>query len=149
MALDNLLTERVERSLTFTKQKYYDYGLKALKLLAYKLKKQQTKSYILALKNNQTNKIITSRSDIAQEFARYYKQLYSPDQTSPPIHNIAEHIASLKLPQVTDEQNTDLIRPISEEEVRGAVKKPKAGKCPGSDGFSGEFYKEFRDQSQS
>lgn len=48
-ALDNLPTERVERSLTFTKHKYYDSGPNALKLLAYKLKKQQKKSYISTL----------------------------------------------------------------------------------------------------
>lgn len=53
-----------------------------MKLLAYKLKKQQSKSYISAIKINQTNKIITDNSDIAQEFASYYEQLYSPDQIS-------------------------------------------------------------------
>lgn len=40
-ALGNLLTENIERNLTFLKQHYYEYGSKANKLLAFQLKKSR------------------------------------------------------------------------------------------------------------
>lgn len=51
--LDNLLTERVEQALAFTKQKYYDRGAKSLEILSYK---QQKKSNIAFIKNNSTKR---------------------------------------------------------------------------------------------
>lgn len=51
--LDNLLTERVEQALAFTKQKYYDRGAKSLEILSYK---QQRKSNIAFIKNNSTKR---------------------------------------------------------------------------------------------
>lgn len=68
---DRLLTEKVEKTFVFTKQQYFDSGAKAMKHLAYKLKKQQTKSNIVSIKDKTQNIIVKGKQEIAQEFAKY------------------------------------------------------------------------------
>lgn len=42
-----------------------------MKHLAYKLKKQQTKSNIVSIKDKTQNIIVKGKQEIAQEFAKY------------------------------------------------------------------------------
>jgi hypothetical protein len=44
------------------------------------------------------------------------------------------------IPQVTDEENEQLVEPFSEEEVRCEVFQMEHNKAIGSDGFPVEFY---------
>ena len=141
--LDRLLTMEAEKALIFTKQKYYDSGAKAMKNLAYKLKKQQEKSNIVAIKNQTRGAIVKGKSDIAREFANYYAQLYSSDNNLCRQNEVKEYLSGISLPQVTEEQNANLIVPITPEEIMVVIKKLRRGKCPGNDGFTGEFFSEF------
>lgn len=77
--LDQLVTEKIEGSLRFTKQKYYEYGNRASKLLALQLKKQQSSNTVQKLKLDET--IITKPDGIAECFANYYKSLYENTDT--------------------------------------------------------------------
>lgn len=45
--------------------------------------------------------------------------------------------------RVTEEMNEDLIKPVTEEEVRKAVFSIGPNKAPGPDGFTGAFYRQF------
>lgn len=143
--LDGLLTERVQRAMAFTKQKYYDGGVKSLKILSYKLRKQQTKSSITCIKNNVMNKTLTDKQEIAEEFAEYYRQLYSPDKEDTQTQ-LKDYLQNLNLPQVADVQNQALTTPITMEEILKVIQGLKSDKSPGSDGFTGEFYREFKVQ---
>ena len=141
--LDQLLTEKVEKSLIFTKQQYFDSGARAMKNLAYKLKKQQIKSNIVTIKDQTRNINVKGKQEIAQEFAKYYEKLYSPEDNLLSQNKIREYLSGIRLPQVTDEQNANLTTPVTLDEIKVAIKRLKKGKCPGSDGFTGEFYREF------
>jgi hypothetical protein len=44
------------------------------------------------------------------------------------------------IPQVSDVENEQLVKPFSEEEVRHAVFQMEHNKAPGPDGFPAEFY---------
>ena len=55
----------------------------------------------------------------------------------------AEYLSGISLPQVTEEQNANLILPITPEEIMVVIKKLRRGKCPGNDGFTGEFFSEI------
>eukprot|EP00253_Pinus_taeda_P029276 PITA_29276 len=55
------------------------------------------------------------------------------------IDSITGHISWL----ITEEQNSLLLKPISLKEVEIAVKSLKAGKAPGPDGFSSNFFHRF------
>ena len=43
-----------------------------------------------------------------------------------------------------EDQNYHLTKPITETELYDTIKKTNNEKCPGSDGFTNEFYKEFQ-----
>ncbi len=53
--LDTLLTGEIEKALVFTRQKYYDNSPKALKLLAFKLKKQKEQAIISKIKGENSD----------------------------------------------------------------------------------------------
>lgn len=75
--IDDLNTMDVQKKLIFTKQQYYEAGGRSLKLLSYKLKKQQAERTIYKIKNPLNNKIENKQDKIKQCFQHYYLKLYS------------------------------------------------------------------------
>lgn len=55
-----------------------------------------------------------------------------------------EFFSNLTLPELNDRQKTELNKPITLEEITEAVRTMQSGKPPGPDGFSSEFYKQFK-----
>ena len=142
--LDKLLTQDVEKSILLTKQKHYDGGPKSIKMLAFRLKNQKSKSYITQLKDD-TSKVITDKNEIAETFATYYEKLYKDETDKTNSARTELYLEKLNLKQVSSLQNTNLIIRITEEEISQQIKKLKTDKAPGDDGYTNEFYKEFRE----
>lgn len=66
--LDAILTEEIQRKLIFLKQNYYESGNKSMRLLAYKLRKQQAESTVYKIRNPQTKVIHYKLKGIQQSF---------------------------------------------------------------------------------
>ena len=49
------------------------------------------------------------------------------------------------LPKLNEEEAENLNRPITADEIEAVTKKLQTYKSPGPDGFTGEFYKAFRE----
>jgi hypothetical protein len=49
----------------------------------------------------------------------------------------------MDIPQLSQDENTFLIAPFSEEEVFEAISQMERNKSPGPDGFPAEFYQHF------
>ena len=55
-------------------------------------------------------------------------------------------IEKYNLPKLNREEAESLNRPITADEIETVVKNPLAHKSPGLDGFTGEFYKTFKEE---
>uniref|UniRef100_A0A3B1K1Q0 Reverse transcriptase domain-containing protein n=1 Tax=Astyanax mexicanus TaxID=7994 RepID=A0A3B1K1Q0_ASTMX len=138
--IDKILSEEVEKNIRFMKQRYYEAGPRATKLLAWRLRKQQAENAVHRIKDPTTNKILNNPDDIEKTFEAYYKSLYSqPYETN--RHEITEFLNSLDLPTVGKEINDKLILPITQEEIDRAIARLNNNKSPGTDGYPPEWYK--------
>ena len=50
------------------------------------------------------------------------------------------------LPKLSEEEAESLNRPVTPDEIQTVIKKLLTHKSPGLDGFTGEFYKAFREE---
>lgn len=114
-----------------------------MKVLAYRLKKQKSKSYGTKLKDD-TTESLTEKNDIAEAFAKYYEELYKDDVIID-TRRTEKYLEKLKLKQVSTSQNINLIKTVTEDEILQQIRKLKNEKAPGDDGYTNEFYKEFRE----
>lgn len=143
--IDDIYSKELQNKLIFLKQRYYETGGKSLKLLSYRLRKQQAERTINKIKNTQTGEIYCKLEQIQQTFETFYKALYS----QPKINNdlqIDAFLASIDLPKVSEEQNRFLLAEITLEELKVAVTRLKTGKSPGANGYNAEWYKTMFDQ---
>lgn len=76
-----------------------------MKLLAFKLRKQQADRTIHKIRDPTTNVIETSLENIQKCFENYYKALYSQTQMKND-DQIDALLSTIHLPTVTDEQTT-------------------------------------------
>lgn len=111
-----------------------------MKILAWKLRKQQADQTIYKTRDPITNTIQTKQENIQDVFERFYKKLYSkiPEDRHQEIDCFLD---ALELPILTDEKNKTLIAEITAYEVKGAITKLKSNKSPGPDGFIGEWFR--------
>ena len=50
------------------------------------------------------------------------------------------------LPKLNEEEAENLNRPIPADEIEAGIKKLPTHKSPGTDGFTGDFYKAFEEE---
>lgn len=138
-----LYTQEIEKKISFSRQKYYESGPKFMKILAWKLRKQQADQTIYRIRDPVTNTIQNKQENIQTVFEMFYKKLYSkmPEDKNKEIDIFLD---KLELPTLTDEQNKLLTAEITETEVKKAITKLKCNKSPGPDGFTGEWYRAFQ-----
>jgi hypothetical protein len=86
---------------------------------------------------------LSNQKDLEEHILRFYRQLYTQD---PLVENNSaareECFQFVKL-TVTDEHNTELLKPLTMDEVAEAMKQLPAGKAPGVDAIPAEFYQEL------
>uniref|UniRef100_A0A3Q3ASL9 Reverse transcriptase domain-containing protein n=1 Tax=Kryptolebias marmoratus TaxID=37003 RepID=A0A3Q3ASL9_KRYMA len=143
--INEILQGEIEKRNTFLKQNYYETGSRAAKLLAKRIRKQQTLNTISKIRNPHTGELTEKPEEIEGIFREYYEKLY----TQPEIaleEEMRTFLSELDLPTIGKLQNETLTATITIEEVKEAINTLKNNKSPGSDGYPAEWYKMFREE---
>ena len=132
-------TGKVEKLLLQTKQRFFEHGDKAGKLLAYQARAAAASRLIPRIQA-QTGDVTTDPLGISNIFSDFYSKLYS-SELSPHDWDNPNPLDFLVFPQAED--STGLGAPITISEVKEAIDSLQSNKSPGPDGYSTEFYKTF------
>ena len=90
----------------------------------------------------QQGRSITNPKDILKEMKTFYRNVYNKGETTDLNESNYSDIEN-RLPKLSEEENIEIERDISLEDLQYIVNKTKNNKSPGPDGFSNEFYKIF------
>lgn len=137
-AFDALLTQ-IESKYTFiSRSKFHRHGNRSGRLLSNLLKGQHPPTIIKRLRRSDGLPTAVG-GEISSILHSFYTELYS-------WAHIGENAKKgfwkdVVLPQMSPEQATSLVCPITAEEVKLAIKQLKNNKATGPDGLSNEFYK--------
>ena len=87
--------------------------------------------------------LISTQQDLEGHILRFYQNLYSQDQQVENNNAARAECFQFVKRTVTEEQNIELLKPVSPEEVKEAMQQLPAGKAPGVDAIPAEFYREL------
>lgn len=139
---DKLTTDKVAKSLMWTKQAFYDQGEKAGKLLAWRIKKQQAERAILSIKTTE-DVLVTDPIEINDCFRTFYQTLYQTEcNPNEEIQNI--FLKDLQFQTLSEEDRKLLNNPLTAQDILEAIGEMNTGKAPGPDGLPIEFYRVFQ-----
>lgn len=141
--LDVCLTDQTERHLRWTGQKFYANNNKIGSMLANKLRVTGPRYRTLSLKTR-FHRCTANLIKILDEFQFHLSKLYSRSGDYD-VSDMNKFLTDSSLSSLTAEQRETLDLPITESEVRLAIKETKSHKRPGPDGFSALFYKRLPD----
>lgn len=143
--IEQLLDYEIEKRARYIKQSYYELGPKSAKLLARKLRKQQTDSMITRIRNPITQKLERDPKRIENIFYQYYTNLYSQEDTLD-LKSTKEFLDRLDLPCIGEAQNKTITAEITQKELDKAISRLKTNKAPGGDGYPIEWYRKFKEE---
>lgn len=136
----NLLTSNdAEMQLLNSRQRIFESGDKAGKLLAQQARAAAASGFIPSIKSS-SGATTTDPKLINETFSKFYSDLYA---SSHPNTSSASVLSTTEFPKVDQELVENLAEPISTTEIMRAITTLQSGKSPGPDGFTVEFYKKF------
>ena len=138
---DNLSIKQTEQLFFKSKQKFYEHGEKAGKLLAHQIRQSAAASTIPEIQTELGEKT-TNPKAINDEFKQFYMTLYGSEPPDDPSA-VIKFLEGLTIPTITPEDSLQIDGGITAGEVMQAIKSMQSGKAGGPDGFSIEIYKEF------
>lgn len=83
---------------------------------------------------------LTTQQEILNEVSRHYEELYSENQ----IHEeTLDDFTSIIESCLSDEENDELLSPVTKDDVHDIIRTSPQKKSPGPDGLPVEFYKRY------
>ncbi|GKV42979.1 hypothetical protein SLEP1_g50328 [Rubroshorea leprosula] len=83
------------------------------------------------------DKVTDQVNEIKEEVANYFEKIFSEDRWQRP------HLDGIAFKMISEDENSLLLAPFSEEEVKQAVWNCDCSKAPGPDGFNFRFVREM------
>ena len=94
---------------------------------------------------NEKGEITTNTKAIQTILKTYYEQLYANKLVI--LEEMDAFLENHKLPKLELEEIENPNRPITREEIEAVIKNHPRHKSPGPDGFPGEFYQTFKEET--
>lgn len=140
---NTLSTYRAEKNILRTKQRYYELGEKAHKVLSWQLKAEESSRTINQIQNEAGN-ITHNPKEINETFKQFYVNMYKSELPED-LTTINAFLSNIELPKVDQEEQENLDLPFTSKEIEKDLISLRSNKSPGEDGFPPAFYKEFKD----
>ena len=138
--LNKIAEYRTKGAIIRSRMRWHEQGEKNTKYFLYLEKRQNSKTFISKLKS-QDGLEITGSNEILNCQKMFYKNLYTAVPRSSLHDN--QFFENPNLPKLTDIELDELDRPLTKQECFEILKVCAKDKCPGSDGFTVEFYLHF------
>ena len=138
--LNKIAEYRTKGAIIRSRTRWHEQGEKNTKYFLNLEKRQNAKTYISKLKS-QDGQEITNSDEILNCQKLFYKNLYA----AVPRKNQDDKLffEDPNLPKLKDADLEELERPLTKQECFEKLKTCSKGKCPGSDGFTVEFFQQF------
>ena len=118
---DEIITESIRGAAMRSRCLYYEEGDKNSKFFL-NIQKHQAKKKCIERLRNEEGQLITDQKQIRKEEETFYKKLYSSTlKTSGekrPNQDLEDLIFTLESPKIDKDLHEDLIKPISQEEIK-------------------------------
>ena len=141
--VQSIIHEETSYALYKLRRKHFESGDKAGKLLALRLKQIENNSSITSIYDC-GGSMVREQKDINNAFREHYSKLYMSECEYDP-KRMDDFLEGTSLPQLNTDEKVFLETELQEREVITAIKALTAGRAPGQDGFSIDFYKCFQD----
>lgn len=141
MLYNNLCTNKEEAAMARTNYRYYEYGNKTSKLLAWQIKKEKSDKCIHSILTEDGRHLDNSTA-INAEFKKFYENLYKTGQDNDNI-GAKNFLDGIPLPRLQADDRKLLDSVITEKEVLQAINSLQNNKSPRPDGFPIEYFKAF------
>ena len=142
--LNSILTQKAEFSLFRARQKYFEEGDKAGRLLARYIKQREAQSTIPAIRT-EGGAVTREPTEINKIFREFYAMHYL-SETQVDQQEMHAFLASLALPTLSVDQVDLLDAPITREEIVDVIRGLPSSKAPGPDGFTADFFKVYAEE---
>ena len=93
---------------------------------------------------NERGEITTDATEIQRIVRNYYEELYAKKCEN--LDEMAKFLEKHNFSKLNEGEAESLNRPITPDEIETVIKKFPTHKSPGPDGFTGEFYKAFKEE---
>lgn len=121
----------------------YGEGERPGRTLARMIHPQYSKAFITEI-SSPSGVTLHSAIAIRDTFLQCYSTLYTSGITSD-LTAQEDYLAETTLTYLAKHMQNFLAKPFSTEEIATAIDAPKGASAPGLDGFTGDFYKAYKD----
>lgn len=101
-ALDKLLTYKAEGALRFSKQRYYEMGNRASRLLDFQLRKAQASHMVPRIVHPRLKTMVSHPREIAKAFSSFYANVYKEPKSNT-SDNTEAFLTNLHLPSLSED----------------------------------------------